>query len=88
MQGDLCKLWLDILLAPKSLADCPERVLVAHSSGMRIMKRLRWTALPVLLALAPASYAQSIGYEETLRAAVADQPQVRARELQLSLIHI
>ena len=83
MQGDLCKLWLDILLAPKSLADRPERVLVAHSSGMRIMKRLRWTALPVLLALAPASYAQSIGYEETLRAAVADQPQVRARELQV-----
>jgi len=83
MQGDLCRFWLDILLAPKSLADRPERVLVAHSSGMRIMKRLRWTALPVLLALAPASYAQSIGYEETLRVAVAEQPQVRARELQL-----
>ena len=74
MQGKTCKFWLDILLALKSLANCLERVPVAPSSGMRFMKRLRWTALPVLLAIAPVSYAQSIGYEETLRAAVADQP--------------
>lgn len=47
------------------------------------MKCAFWTALPVLLALAPASYAQSVGYEEALRAAVGDQPQVRAREQQL-----
>ncbi|MEH6792337.1 TolC family protein [Parasphingorhabdus sp.] len=36
-----------------------------------------------MLALASASYAQSVGYEEALRAAVGDQPQVRAREQQL-----
>ncbi|MBU1756262.1 MAG: TolC family protein, partial [Alphaproteobacteria bacterium] len=47
------------------------------------MQKICWTAFPVLLALAPASYAQSIGYEEALRAAVSEQPQVRARELQL-----
>lgn len=47
------------------------------------MQKICWTAFPVLLALAPASYAQSIGYEEALRAAVNEQPQVRARELQL-----
>ena len=47
------------------------------------MQKICWTAFPVLLALAAASYAQSIGYEETLRAAVSEQPQVRARELQL-----
>jgi hypothetical protein len=39
------------------------------------MKRISWTALPVLLALAPASNAQSVGYEEALRAATSDQPQ-------------
>ena len=47
------------------------------------MQKICWPAFPVLLALAPASYAQSIGYEEALRAAVSEQPQVRARELQL-----
>jgi outer membrane protein TolC len=47
------------------------------------MQKICWAAFPVLLALAPASYAQSIGYEEALRAAVSEQPQVRARELQL-----
>ncbi|MBL4856846.1 MAG: TolC family protein [Erythrobacter sp.] len=47
------------------------------------MQKICWTAFPVLLALAPASYAQSIAYEEALRAAVSEQPQVRARELQL-----
>lgn len=47
------------------------------------MKCAFWTALPVMLALASASYAQSVGYEEALRAAVGDQPQVRAREQQL-----
>ena len=47
------------------------------------MKCEFWTVLPVMLALAPASYAQSVGYEEALRSAVSDQPQVRARELQL-----
>ncbi len=47
------------------------------------MQKICWTAFPVLLALAPASYAQSIGYEEALRAVVSEQPQVRARELQL-----
>lgn len=47
------------------------------------MRNLCWAAFPVLLAMAPASYAQSIGYRESLDAAVADQPQVRARELQL-----
>lgn len=48
------------------------------------MRNLYWAALPVLLAVAPASYAQSIGYRESLEAAVSDQPQVRARELQLA----
>jgi outer membrane protein, heavy metal efflux system len=47
------------------------------------MKRISWTALPVLLALAPASNAQSVGYEEALRAATSDQPQVRTSELRL-----
>ena len=47
------------------------------------MKRISWTALPVLLALAPASNAQSVGYEETLRAAASDQPQIRTSELRL-----
>lgn len=47
------------------------------------MKRIGWTALPVLLALAPASNAQSVGYEEALRAATSDQPQVRTSELRL-----
>ena len=47
------------------------------------MKRVCWTALPVLLAIAPASNAQSVGYEEALRAAASDQPQVRTSELRL-----
>ena len=47
------------------------------------MKRIAWTALPVLLALAPASNAQSVGYEEALRAATSGQPQVRTSELRL-----
>ena len=47
------------------------------------MKRVCWTALPVLLALAPASNAQSVGYEEALRAATSDQPRVRTSELRL-----
>ena len=47
------------------------------------MKRICWTALPVLLAIAPASHAQSVGYEETLEAAVSGQPQVRTSELRL-----
>lgn len=47
------------------------------------MKRISWTALPVLLALAPASNAQSVGYEEALRAATSNQPQVRTSELRL-----
>lgn len=47
------------------------------------MKRISWTALPVLLALAPASNAQSVGYEEALGAATSDQPQVRTSELRL-----
>ena len=47
------------------------------------MKQISWTALPVLLALAPASNAQSVGYEEALRAATSDQPQVRTSELRL-----
>ncbi|MEL7689028.1 TolC family protein [Citromicrobium bathyomarinum] len=47
------------------------------------MKRISWTALPVLLALAPASNAQSVGYQEALRAATSDQPQVRTSELRL-----
>ena len=47
------------------------------------MKRVCWTALPVLLAIAPASNAQSVGYEEALRAATSDQPQVRTSELRL-----
>ena len=47
------------------------------------MQRITWTAIPVLLALAPASNAQSVGYEEALRAATSDQPQVRTSELRL-----
>ena len=47
------------------------------------MKRICWTALPVLLAIAPASHAQSVGYEETLEAAISGQPQVRTSELRL-----
>ena len=47
------------------------------------MKRVWWTALPVLLAIAPASHAQSVGYEETLEAAISGQPQVRTSELRL-----
>lgn len=47
------------------------------------MKRICWAALPVLLAIAPASHAQSVGYEETLRAAVSEQPEVQARDLQV-----
>lgn len=47
------------------------------------MKIVFRAALPALLAAAPAAHAQSVGYEEALRAAVAEQPQVRARELQL-----
>ena len=47
------------------------------------MKRVCWTALPVLLAIAPASNAQSVGYEEALRAAASDQPQVRTSGLRL-----
>jgi outer membrane protein TolC len=47
------------------------------------MKRVLRAALPVLLAAGPPAYAQPVGYEEVLRAAVAEQPQVRARELQL-----
>lgn len=47
------------------------------------MKRVFRAALPALLAAAPAAHAQPIGYDEALRAAVAEQPQVQARELQL-----
>ena len=47
------------------------------------MKRVCWTALPVLLALASASYAQSVSYDDALRAAVSDQPRIRASELRL-----
>ena len=47
------------------------------------MKRVCWTALPVLLTVASASYAQSVGYEDALRSAVSDQPRIRASELRL-----
>jgi outer membrane protein TolC len=47
------------------------------------MKKVFRVALPALLAAAPAAHAQPIGYDEALRAAVAEQPQVQARELQL-----
>lgn len=48
------------------------------------MKRAYWTALPVLLAIAPASYAQSVGYEEALRAAASEQPALEAGELRIA----
>tara|TARA_A100001391_G_scaffold203258_1_gene195083 strand:- start:1470 stop:2699 length:1230 start_codon:yes stop_codon:yes gene_type:complete len=47
------------------------------------MKRVCWTALPVLLAFASASNAQSVRYKDALKAAAHDQPQVRASELRL-----
>lgn len=48
------------------------------------MKRVFGAVVPALLAVAPAANAQSVGYDEALRAAVAEQPEVRARELQLA----
>ena len=39
--------------------------------------------MPVLLATASAASAQAIGYQEALKAAVTEQPQVQTRELQL-----
>lgn len=47
------------------------------------MKRVFGAVMPALLAAAPAAHAQSVSYDEVLRAAVAGQPQVRAREFQL-----
>lgn len=47
------------------------------------MKRASWAALPVLLAITPASHAQSVAYNEVLRVAVREQPQVKRRELEL-----